>query len=397
MRKKNVLSKCLLAAVTALAVLGMIACSGTSQEAAAADAAAEYLTAEASGPGGDYAGPETWIEFPADGDILPMGEVTFTVYSAGQGIGGIDLILNGAPLPPAAVTDLGGSLVRVDSQWLPPEEGEYTLEARAGGGAGSSIRFCIVGCSPEEIAALQATATPDATTETGTPTAAGGLTPTITAAAGLPVNISFWAAPPYTNAGQCTTLQWDVTGSVQQVLLDGAPVNTKGSKQVCPCANITHMLQVKKSDGTSENKPLGITVSGSCTAATTKAPPSPVPATRTPTATLTMAPPDDTSGPSINSQWLVWESCKFYGQADISDPSGVSWAKFYFNKNGEGWLSVWMSNIGGSTWEAEAGIAVDSGIGTPIGSVEYYVQASDNSGNVSESGSSATNYTSCDG
>ena len=111
----------------------------------------------------------------------------------------------------------------------------------------------------------------------------------------------------------------------------------------------------------------------------------------------TKAPPPDTSGPSIGSQWLSWDSCKFFGQATVSDPSGVSWVKFYFNKNGGGWGSIWMSNVGGDTWQAEAGISVDDGMGTPVGTVEFYIEASDNNGNVSTSGVSVHNYMSCSG
>jgi len=77
-------------------------------------------------------------------------------------------------------------------------------------------------------------------------------------------------------------------------------------------------------------------------------------------------PPADTDGPSIGSSSLVFESCQFYGQASISDASGVSCAKFGFNLNNEGWKWVWMQDLGSGFWQSEVGISKDSVIGTPI-------------------------------
>ena len=368
----------------------LAACTDISQEMAA-----EYLTEEAKEPATIYAGPQSWIEFPADGDILPLGELTFTVYSADpKGVVGVDLILNGAPLPPASVTalgDAGGStLVRVDPVWDPPAKGEYILEAKAqsaaGYGKGTSIRFCIETCG-KEVAAAEPSDTPTPDTDaTGTPTPFGTGTATVTVTGDVPVTISFWGESPYTNAGDCTLLGWDVSGNPQQVLLGGAPVNNKGALQICPCVDTTYTLQVKKGDGSTEKATVTVTVSGSCTVETT---PPPV--------ATTEAPPPDTSGPTISEQWLVWESCKFFGQATISDPAGVSSAKFHLNKNGEGWGSIWMSNIGGDTWQAEVGISVDDGMGTPVGTIEFYIESTDNNNNTSNSGVSTYNYMSCSG
>jgi len=107
-------------------------------------------------------------------------------------------------------------------------------------------------------------------------------------------------------------------------------------------------------------------------------------------------PPADTSGPSIDSGSMFFESCQFYGQASASDPSGVSWMKFGFNKNDAGWSWVWMSDYGG-LWQSDAGISVEDGIGTPVGTIQYKFQAGDTLGNESTSGVYSYNYTSCDG
>ncbi len=112
--------------------------------------------------------------------------------------------------------------------------------------------------------------------------------------------------------------------------------------------------------------------------------------------TLTPSPPADTTGPSFDSGYLVWESCQFFGTADLLDSSGISWAKFGYNLNGQGMNWIWMSDTG-SGWQAEVGISVMDGIGTLIGNIEYQFQASDGLNNESYSGTYSYNYTSCDG
>ncbi|MBM3129358.1 MAG: hypothetical protein FJ009_12130 [Chloroflexi bacterium] len=96
-----------------------------------------------------------------------------------------------------------------------------------------------------------------------------------------------------------------------------------------------------------------IMVYGSC-------PPPPAPPTtvRPPT---TVAPPQDKTGPSISNITLDLEGCQLIGRATITDPSGVSQAKFRIN-TGTGWGTIWMKNIGGNRWETEVGIKPPSGV-----------------------------------
>jgi hypothetical protein len=62
----------------------------------------------------------------------------------------------------------------------------------------------------------------------------------------------------------------------------------------------------------------------------------------------------------------------------------VAWAQFHFNKNGEGWGSVWMQEISADFWEMEVGVTLSDESVT----IEYYVLAGDNLGNQRESGTS---------
>ncbi len=335
-------------------------------------------------------GPKTWIEYPPEGDVFTMGAIPITIYAANPaGVSNINVNVGGQGVPVGALKPLvnDSTLVRADLTWQPPGEGEYVITAAASGGAPTSLHFCVVTCAPVNAPA-------PAPGITDTPSPAPGETdtpfPIITLSPETPetisteppsgeVTVEFYASPPYVNAGNCSTLHWDVSGT-EQVYLDGAFVYFRGMQEVCPCESETHTLRVIEPGGASKDYTARIEAYGSCSA-----PP------------VTEPPPSDTDGPNVDWSNLVFEGCQFYGQAGVSDASGVSWAKFYFNKNGEGWKSVWMSEISSGTWQSEAGISVEDGIGTPIGSIEYYITAGDTLGNQGEGGSGTYNYTGCGG
>ena len=220
--------------------------------------------------GGDTSGAQTWVEFPRDGQVLPKKDTAFVVYStAADGVSSITLKLNGEPLPVVPVsgisTDGSGRMARLDQNWTPPHEGEYTLEAASGSGS-SAIKFCVVTC--------------------GT--------------------------------------------SVEQ---DAVEVHSSTETTPTPTADISDTPVPATATMTSTSSP---TVKPSVTATW-------VP-TYTPTfePTYTSPPPADTTGPSVNSVSTFWEGCSLYGTASISDPSGVIWAEFWFNHNGEGW--AWITD-----------------------------------------------------
>jgi len=335
-------------------------------------------------PEGESQLSNTWIEFPPDGGEFPLEPLTIVVYATNAGgIASIDVRANGGTVPSGPITPLNqdGTLVRMDSIWMPPAEGEYILEARAGGGSPAYIRFCIGSCQPATDTPTAAE-TPTPTRGTATPgTETPTLTPTVTSTtdASQPVTIDFWVDPPYINASECASLNWSVEGA-QTVYLDGSSVSSTGAESVCPCENITYNLEVVKPDSTTEDRWASLEVYGSCDVETEEPPA-----------------PEDTTGPDINSANLIWESCEFFGQASVSDASGVSWTKFYFNLNDQGWQSIWMSEVGGGTWISDAGISVSDGIGTPIGTIQYYMEASDTPGNPSQSSIQTYDYMSCSG
>lgn len=131
------------------------------------------------------------------------------------------------------------------------------------------------------------------------------LTVAVTPVVGAPLISQFSANPQQINVGQCTTLQWNVEGSVDRVVLarnnaavwDGAPV--RGSFQDCPSGSgdMTYTLRASGPGGTSQ---------AAQTVSVTAQPPTPTPVPPTPTPvppTPTPVPPTPTPVPQpvINS------------------------------------------------------------------------------------------------
>lgn len=402
-----------LAVVVLLLALSSIACEPTP---------APELAQLPSPPFGAV-NPQTWIEFPLEGRILPMGPVPLVAYGSDpRSVVQIDLRVNGQVLPAGQLRGMdatgGYRLVRLDYTWQPSAEGQYILEARAHNSAGTYglpayVKFCVGSCqfatSTPTPAPRSPTWTPTpAPYPTWTPTPAPYPTWTPTPAPRLGVSPTFTPTPmrtpitvvappspspkpaasinfrsdaPYVNGGSCTTLRWDVD-NVQAVALDGQGVVGHGSKQVCPCQQTTYTLSVLKFDNTTENRTVTIMVYGSC------APPASPTTLRPPTAT---APPQDRTGPSISGVGVRREGCQFFGYATINDPSGVARATFQISRNGGAFGGVWMKNLGGGNWETEVGIA----IGTSSVKIDYYVEATDTANNQSKSGTRTENFSGC--
>ncbi len=347
---------------------------------------------------GASTGTTVWIEFPFNGMDLPKQTINFVVYATdANGISGFNLSINGEPLPEATAysisTDGSGLMARLDQEWIPTAEGEYTLEATAhstGGGSSSpsSVTFCIGTCepaaeivpqddedaeptgTPTPTAASSETPTPTPTashtpTETLTPTATPSDTPTPTATAYTESSADFWAAPPYINQGECSTLNWNVYGDFQAVYFEGVSVNASGSDSECPAETYTYNLQVIEMDGSATDYWTTVEVYEPA--------------------------PSDTTGPTINYVTHFWEGCTIYGEAGLSDPSGVIWAEFWFNHNEAGWAWIQMNNTSGDQWVSQVGIETDGF----SGSLVYKVRTEDSFNNESWSGEYIHNYSYC--
>ncbi len=350
--------------------------------------------------GGQYqdgvaSGAQVWIEFPLNNINLPNQDITFVVYATdASGVSGIELKINGTSLPAGQLTTLSSDgsnvLVRLDQNWLPPAEGEYTLDASASG-ASASVNFCIGTCDAPAVEDTGPTAThtntldADEPTPTPTPTPTASLTPTLTPTPTLTLtptqtatayssptptpytesSADFWAAPPNINAGECTTLNWNVYGDFQAVYFEGISVNASGSDSECPTESYTYHLQVIEMDGSATD--------------------------HWATVEVYQPPPADTTGPTINYVTHFWEGCTIFGEAGLSDPSGVIWAEFWFNHNEAGWAWIQMNNTSGDQWVSQVGIETDGF----AGSLVYKVRTEDSFNNESWSGEYIHNYSYC--
>lgn len=72
-------------------------------------------------------------------------------------------------------------------------------------------------------------------------------------------SINFWTDRDSIDAGQCTTLRWDVR-NVQAVYLDGEGVAGVSQREVCPGDRKTYTLTVTKSDGGQESRQVTVNV-----------------------------------------------------------------------------------------------------------------------------------------
>ncbi len=117
----------------------------------------------------------------------------------------------------------------------------------------------------------------------------------------------------------------------------------------------------------------------------------PTPAIVIPSLQPTAIPPiQDTSGPTIQSFNHFWQGCSLYGEATISDPSGVVWAEFWFNYKEQGWAWILM-NKDGDRWLSQVGIDT---AGLP-GSLVYKIRTNDSLFNETWSGEITHNYGYC--
>jgi hypothetical protein len=71
--------------------------------------------------------------------------------------------------------------------------------------------------------------------------------------------MNFWADDTNIDAGQCTTLRWDVR-NVQAVYLNGEGVPGVSQRDVCPTQTTTYTLVATKMDGTQDSRQVTIQV-----------------------------------------------------------------------------------------------------------------------------------------
>ncbi|NJM41571.1 MAG: hypothetical protein HC853_12815 [Anaerolineae bacterium] len=164
-------------------------------------------------------------------------------------------------------------------------------------------------------------------------------------------SISFAADREQINAGECTTIRWDVQ-RVQGVWFNDKGMAGQASEQVCPTQTQTYKLKIQKGDGTLEERTITIQVSGT-------APPvaNPLPASDTNYGTLgviaadTHRPPE--GNPDLNLSLLGYEAngvaaaYKDYGPAD--DPLAPQFKGLFTDHRQPGFTTAFVNN--GWNWD----------------------------------------------
>jgi hypothetical protein len=356
-------------------------------------------------------GPRVWIDFPRDKSVGPVGTPVAVVSHAyaPEGIAEMLLSVNGEAYRRDPPQESGATFSEVSQEWLPQEAGVYTLQVQVYDTTGAasvtdSVTVKVVGqpdLTPtststgavEPTDTPPSTGTPTATTEltdtplpTDTPTATiapsvtppptDTPTPTITPERPTdtpipptdtpttipPVEVNFWADRDSLTAGECTVLHWDVEHATA-VYLNSAGVVGHGTQQVCPTSTTTYNLHVEAPGGNVDRS-----------------------------VTINVSAPVDTQGPDISGLMSSEETidyscdycplpCKTDISANVTDDSGVAWVKLIYKPPKEGERSGGMANVGGASYKATV-----NANGWDAGTLEYWVRAMDNRGNVSESG-----------
>jgi hypothetical protein len=255
------------------------------------------------------AGPQSWIDAPPDASALPLAPYKIISHSSDfGGIAQIEVSVNGAVLVTKAGTGAIGELVTANQIWTPPSPGNYTLQVRAQNSGG------VWGGYAQAVVIVGQTAPPPPPTFTPTPAptviAISTATPT-----SLPnVTIRFVADDNSLFVGECANLNWAVT-NVSQVLLDDAPVNLTGTKQVCPRLTTTYKLRITTLDRQTTERTLTINVTAAPTRTFT-----PIIPTRTPTRVPTTPAPTGCSGAPVISTFAASP-----GTINAGGTSQLSW------------------------------------------------------------------------
>jgi hypothetical protein len=349
-------------------------------------------------------GPRAWIDFPRDRSNAPVGTPVAVISHAyaREGVAEVLLSVNGEAYRRDPPLEPGASFSEVKQEWLPQEEGVYTLQVRTYDTSGEvsnpdTVTVKVVGQQDptptstatgtvEPTDTLTPDDTPTATaTWTGTPLPTGTATPTIgpsdtplptdtptptitptqlPTATPTPTN-TFTPIPPAEvnfrverdniTAGECTTLHWDVEHATA-VYLNGAGVVGHGTQQVCPTNTTTYNLRVEAPSG---NVDRNVTVNVSAPVDTT---PPPVPSPAVPADGLTLT--------CRSSQSLVW--------MPVNDDSGIS--GYYVKLERQVTPGEWQSVRG---WGPVSGKQVEADVQCGL-FYRWAVRAQDGAGNYSD-------------
>jgi hypothetical protein len=319
---------------------------------------------------GDWS-PEVWIDAPWDG--VRVGVENSVAVTGATNYEATRMILNveGVPVVALDVTQVSGGLWLGMGTWTPVSPGSYTLSISAtiSGREYTSREIVANVVTIETFPMLEATPTPQPTS-------------TVTPTAWPAAQVNFYADTLTITRGGCTILHWEAAYATG-VYLNSEFVAQIGSRQVCPQDTTVYTLNVQAPAGNVEQQ-VTITVN--------------VPTVYVPPPVTT---PPDTGGPDVtnlsHSPDVIYDgatcgSINANVTVKASDPSGISTVVLYYRVvrgSTQGtWRNLTMNHTGGKNYQANLGPAeLQASLSSYSGgTVEYYVQASDGHGNMTQSG-----------
>jgi hypothetical protein len=316
--------------------------------------------------------------------------------SCEDGIREVALLVNGEEYRRDESPDANATLVTIVQPWVPPSDGQYTLQVIAytrgrvasdpatvqvtiGAPTGTPLPTAApeIATPPAEAtwvlatpsvgpAAPTSTPIPAMATSTPVPPAPTPQPAAPTATPRRPEITYFEAYPSNISAGGCTTLRWGVEGAAE-VYLNDQGVGDHETRQVCPESTTTYALRVRSAGGEAQSS---VTV-------TVAELPTPTPA-------------PDTSGPEIAE---IQESAdpiyaSYPGGCDptevtitarVADPSGVQEVRLRYRVGNAAWEGpLFLSAVGGDRYRIILPVRPNA----PT-TIQYQVLARDSVGNQS--------------
>ncbi len=221
---------------------------------------ASVLACDLGGRGQSAAGSQPTVQLlsPPAGTQAAVGRQVYLLARAyaRSGIARIDFAVNGQTI--GSQSQQGRQrLFSAAQPWTPSRAGSYTLSATAYDTSGQASAPAQVTITVQQSfaapAAPQPTARPGGPTPAPAPTAPAGGWPEPT--------VNFRADRTSLQAGESTTLRWDVE-YVQAVYLDGEGVSGHGTRDVRPAQTQTYVLHVVFPTGEAQDHAVTIQVTG---------------------------------------------------------------------------------------------------------------------------------------
>jgi len=247
-----------------------------------------------------------WIDVPIDGLKISMNTIVQIEGHASHpdGISQVELFINNDQIAVLNNLKQDNGLASFSFQWLPPEPGEYLVQAIAydpnGVSGEADMALLIVGdIEPQavELDEVEESLVQEAPTQSSSDFV-----------------IDFWPDPAEIQAGDCTKIQW-YTENVERVIFGGVEQSMEGSYHACLCEDEIFTLRVVLNDGTEETRKVTVIVNGNCNTEIPDEPAPPVSDVTPPSVPSLVVPANGLELSCRGSQALNW--------IPASDTSGI--------------------------------------------------------------------------